>query len=174
MRRVASASTLAELVRIGRRYVESSFIYRWFTTEPEPEVIVIDLRETWTVGPVIWVVDLVTGGLETGMRTSIVAKGVGRLASSVRRRPIRAASLVVLLATVGSLLVVIVTNTASEQLVLAHVVVAAFAAIGLRSRSSLAELLETRIVRTLVAAVAPPEPPEAVGNHDGGRDDEHR
>jgi len=33
-----------------------SYFYRWLTTEPEPKVIVIDLRETETVGPIIHVV----------------------------------------------------------------------------------------------------------------------
>lgn len=35
----------------------NSWLYRWLTAEPEPEVIVIDLRETWTVGPVIDLLD---------------------------------------------------------------------------------------------------------------------
>jgi hypothetical protein len=30
-----------------------SYCYRWLTKEPEPEVIVIDLRETRTIGPVL-------------------------------------------------------------------------------------------------------------------------
>lgn len=38
-------------------WVEGSVIYRWLTAEPEPDVIVIDLRETWTVGPVVAVLD---------------------------------------------------------------------------------------------------------------------
>lgn len=30
-----------------------SYCYRWLTAEPDPDVIVIDLRETWTVGPLL-------------------------------------------------------------------------------------------------------------------------
>ncbi|WP_313692502.1 hypothetical protein [Halorarum halobium] len=37
--------------------VRNAFLYRWLTKEPEPEVVVIDLRETWTVGPAIRVLD---------------------------------------------------------------------------------------------------------------------
>lgn len=40
------------------RIVRSSYLYRWLTKEPEPEVIVIDLRETYTVGPFISVIEL--------------------------------------------------------------------------------------------------------------------
>lgn len=35
----------------------ASFGYRWLTAEPEPDVIVIDLRETVTVGPLLGVID---------------------------------------------------------------------------------------------------------------------
>jgi len=38
----------------------ASRLYRWLTAEPEPDVIVIDLRETYTVGPFISVLDAVT------------------------------------------------------------------------------------------------------------------
>jgi len=37
--------------------VRNSYLYRWLTKEPDPEVIVIDLRETWTVGPIIALLD---------------------------------------------------------------------------------------------------------------------
>jgi hypothetical protein len=33
--------------------VEKSFLYRWLTTDSEPNVIVINLGETWTLGPVL-------------------------------------------------------------------------------------------------------------------------
>jgi hypothetical protein len=33
--------------------VEKSFLYRWLTTDSEPNVIIIDLQETWTLGPVL-------------------------------------------------------------------------------------------------------------------------
>jgi hypothetical protein len=39
------------------RVSRNSFVYRWLTTEPEPDVIVIDLTETWSVGPLIRVLD---------------------------------------------------------------------------------------------------------------------
>lgn len=48
------SSTVGEVMT---SWIEGSALYRWLTTEPEPEVIVIDLRETWTVGPVVAVLD---------------------------------------------------------------------------------------------------------------------
>lgn len=35
----------------------NSFLYRWLTAEPDSEVVVIDLRETWTVGPFLTVLE---------------------------------------------------------------------------------------------------------------------
>jgi len=37
--------------------VKHSFLYRWLTRESEPEVIVIDLCETYTVGPIVAFLD---------------------------------------------------------------------------------------------------------------------
>ena len=52
-----SESTVVSAFRRGGQWIADatthSFLYRWLTKEPEPEVIVIDLRETWTVGPFI-------------------------------------------------------------------------------------------------------------------------
>ena len=52
-----SESVVISAVRSGDQWLTemttNSFLYRWFTQEPESDVIVIDLRETWTVGRVI-------------------------------------------------------------------------------------------------------------------------
>jgi hypothetical protein len=42
--------------RVGTA-IRSSWLYRWLTADPDPDVIVIDLRETRTVGPVIELLD---------------------------------------------------------------------------------------------------------------------
>lgn len=58
--RVTTACRNSTLKRAGEslaRYTRRSFLYRWLTKEPEPEVIVIDLRETYTVGPFIALLD---------------------------------------------------------------------------------------------------------------------
>ncbi len=156
---VASHSRLSSLWAALRRYAESSFGYRWLTTEPDPEVIVIDLRETRTVGPVIRVVDRTVRGLEERTSTSIIVDAGRSLASIARARPIRVGSAFVLSLTVSSLLVAGLTTIPSNVLVLGHLLVAGIATIGLRSQSSLEELLESRLGRTLTAAFGPPEPP---------------
>lgn len=54
--RSALSRMCARLLKIAR----GSRIYRWLTTEPEPAAIVIDLRKTHTVGPLLAVLDACT------------------------------------------------------------------------------------------------------------------
>lgn len=151
---------LAAIGATGRRYVRSSFLYRWLTTEPDPDVIVIDLRETYTVGPVIRLLDRVVNALAVGASSSRTVATVRTAADATRARPIRVASLAVL-PVVGLTLVATVVVGSSSPVVLAiQLAIALAAAVGLRSRRSLEDLLETRVARLLVAAFEPPSPPE--------------
>lgn len=50
--------------------VENSSVYRWLTKEPEPDIIVIDLRETYTVGPFIKILDSVVPHVQRAWRNS--------------------------------------------------------------------------------------------------------
>ncbi|RQG93839.1 hypothetical protein EA473_14080 [Natrarchaeobius chitinivorans] len=169
--RIGSTSTLASVWRATKRAVELSSIYGWLTAEPEPDVIVVDLRETWTVGPAIRVVDRIEREASVAARTSLFVAGARRFASSVRDRPIRAASLFVLVAAIGSLAATLSAAPLSSDLVLAHLLAAGLASVGLRSRKSLDELLETRIGRALGAALGPPEPPESARDRPANRSD---
>jgi hypothetical protein len=60
------APSSAVLRAAGRvsAWVRDSRLYEWLTAEPEPEVIVIDLRETYTVGPFIRLLDTVVDRLQ--------------------------------------------------------------------------------------------------------------
>ncbi|RMB23563.1 hypothetical protein ATH50_0778 [Haloplanus aerogenes] len=56
--------------------IRNSLIYRWLTTEPEPEVIVIDLQNTHTIGPFITLLDSIVDALvpyfeESHLKSSI-------------------------------------------------------------------------------------------------------
>lgn len=55
--------------------VRNSYGYRWLTREPDPEVVVIDLRETWTVGPVIRVLDRLVDWVTPYWRESTLKRG---------------------------------------------------------------------------------------------------
>ena len=56
-----SESRLVSIARQGSQWLAtvttSSLLYGWLTEEPDPDVIIIDLRKTWTVGPFITLID---------------------------------------------------------------------------------------------------------------------
>lgn len=56
--------------------VQNSWLYGWLTAEPEPEVIVIDLRETYTVGPFIRILDWAIEKVRPWYRQSALKRGV--------------------------------------------------------------------------------------------------
>lgn len=75
--RCAEAFSRSQLVRTADRtgaalggWVRGSWLYDWLTAEPEPEVIVIDLRETYTVGPIIAALDRVAAWVGPRWRAS--------------------------------------------------------------------------------------------------------
>ncbi|AXG09675.1 hypothetical protein [Haloplanus rubicundus] len=63
------------------RVIRSSLLYRWFTMEPEPEVIVIDLRRTRTVGPFIAILDRIVETLAPYFEDSQLKTGLDVLAA---------------------------------------------------------------------------------------------
>lgn len=66
---VATAETVgARLATVAR----DSWLYRWLTAEPDPQVVVIDLRETYTVGPLIAALDRVARVVAPPIRETVL------------------------------------------------------------------------------------------------------
>ncbi len=72
--RALQASTIARTTTTVSHWLQHSFLYRWLTAEPDPEVIVIDLRETYTVGPLLAVLDRIIQPLARSYRTSTLKR----------------------------------------------------------------------------------------------------
>lgn len=154
-----------------RRVVADSFVYRWLTADPDPEVIVIDLRETYTVGPVVAVVDHVVGWLDAATddaRTVALARSV---LAEFRAAPVRLLGAAVALGCAAALL----AGAALGALgVVPTVVLAALAVAGLAGTqvtASWADLVDSRVGRLVVAAL---EPPDTVSVDDGSTDADQR
>ena len=75
---VIDASWLAGAVRTLTRWIRRSFLYRWLTKEPDPDVIVIDLRDTYTVGPFVALLDRLAPTIERTWRGSFVHRVADR------------------------------------------------------------------------------------------------
>lgn len=143
----------------GRAYVRRSFLYRWLTAEPEPDVIVIDLRETLTVGPWLRALERTIRWLLPAAVSSLLFR-VGRwTASAIERRPLGVLG-VALVGLAGLLGVAAgLTGRVSRPLAVAALVLAGGGGLLTRIDLSLAELSETRVYRALAAAFTLPEPP---------------
>ena len=79
------ASSLANGVRTLARWIRHSYLFRWLTKEPEPDVVVIDLRETYTLGPVIALLDRLTPVVERTWRGSLAHRLTQKLRRSSKR-----------------------------------------------------------------------------------------
>lgn len=76
-RAVAHARVISGLQTV-RRCGRHSFLYRWLTAEPDPNIVVIDLRKTYTVGPVISTLDRLATPLSRSYRASWLCRLASR------------------------------------------------------------------------------------------------
>ncbi|GAB3691640.1 hypothetical protein GCM10028857_29260 [Salinarchaeum chitinilyticum] len=169
-RSAAAESVLRRTASTSVAVARSSWLYRWLTTEPEPDVVVIDLRKTWSVGPPLAVIDRTVDAIVPGVEGATVVEAIERTGDALRRRPVAIASAIVLCAVAFGLLLTLLRGDPTRTTLFGQLVVAALAAVGLRSRATLADLRETRLARTLVAVLEPPEPPaERTDRSPGGQ-----
>lgn len=81
-----------------RRWARASGLYRWMTTEPEQKTVVIDLRESFVVGPLLARSHWVGSSLFRVWRDSRTKTLLTTLLQEAEQRPVRTASAVVLVA----------------------------------------------------------------------------
>lgn len=129
----------------------------WLFGPPgEPEVIVIDLQETYTVGPLIAALDRTIVWLASRWKESRPKRLFDETTEVVAATPIRAAAIVGLAAAVVRLAVMLATGETPTGLLL---VMVGLALLGTRERRTAAELRTTVVGRAVEALLVPPEPP---------------
>lgn len=151
---LSRAADYSALRGIGRRAVAAirhSFTYRWLTAEPDPEVVVIDLRETWTVGPVLGLVERLAASGPVQRADAILA-ALGR---PIRRAPVRLASLALLIFAATAL--ALTWSVAGPAGRLTWLGVLGIALLGLRVDASWQDVADSRVGRALGRAFEPPE-----------------
>lgn len=146
----AARSVEATLARWGR----NSRVVRWFLSEPDPAVVVVDLRQTYTVGPVLRLLTR-TAGLASGLAERTGVTGArSSVVDRVRSAPVRALGAVVAaVALVGVATALLAGGPTGGWLVLLG-----GALLATRERRSAGELTESRVGRVIVAALEPPDP----------------
>ena len=50
-------SGVGSIRRTAAEWVRHSQLFRWFTTDPDSDIVAIDLRTTWTIGPILRAID---------------------------------------------------------------------------------------------------------------------
>jgi hypothetical protein len=147
---------LRSLEAILTNWCRGSRIVQWFLAEPDPEVIVIDLRETYTAGPIIRALDwAITRVDHVAERTGITA-AANRTAARIEAEPLRLAGILVFVCALGG----VIASLAAGDISAGWLILAGFALLVTRERRSASELAETRVGCALIAAFEPPEPPE--------------
>jgi len=159
-RRALERSTIGDLSQGIEDAVRSSWLYRWLTAEPEPEVIVIDLRETFSVAPVISLLDQLVRWLVPASHRSKVVGAADSIYEATRAAPIQVASLVLGVAVLSNLGGPTTLGEPTQAGVLIQIVLLGMAALGTRVSLTWDELIETQAIQLLIAALEPPEPPE--------------
>ena len=159
----ARESKTADAVRWTGRAVRGSWLYRWLTTEPEADVIVIDLRETAFVGPVLVVLDRILGPCGRHWHDSATGRAATRLSKRFAAHPVRTASAALLVAALATLALLAGRGALTRSAVGIALLVATLALAGTRVTASVDELAETRAFELAVALLAPPDPPVADG-----------
>lgn len=150
-----SRSGLVSSIERARRWTVQTSLHRWLTSEPDPDVIVVDLRESWTFGPVIAALDRLGRPLAAAWDDATVA-GLAHGIEDVRLRTIG----VVATAAIPTSLVFTTALTGLSQATVGwHLIVLGLALLVTRGRHSLGEVSETRFGRALIAVFEPPEPP---------------
>lgn len=159
----ASATQTSALARVGRvvlAWVQCSFLYRWLTAEPDPQVIVIDLRETITVGPFVRMADWVVHRTRETGRHSMLSRGVRETVAAVRRAPFHVAGLGVGTAVIANAVLLALAGAVGVLDIALHGVLLIGCMAATQLRVPLADLADARTVQLLVAVFEPPEPPE--------------
>lgn len=150
-------STAAD--RLGA-ITRASWLYRWLTSDPDPDVVVIDLRETIVLGPVLAVLDaLVTAGADRwqGARVRSLFE---RATASLADRPIRIASALALGALLTELIARLAVGTPSAGAIGVRLLATSLALAGTRVTISREQVSDSRTADALVALFEPPPPPD--------------
>jgi len=153
-------SALSRLLDWLGQVTRASWSYRWLTAEPDPDVVVIDLRETLLVGPVLGLLDWILDPVVRNWQRAESRTLFERIEAAVRDRPVQVLSLVALAAVVANVALSVALGSPSSRSLGIGLLVATLALAGTRVDLSVSDFVETRTYALVAALLEPPEPPE--------------
>jgi len=161
--RVASfawTSRLAVCVFLIGRWGRFSLLYRWVTAEPDPDVVVIDLRETRTVGPVLGLIDRIFGPLTAHWQHARARALTDSVTDALAARPVRTVSVVALAAILTNSCLLVALGSPSATDVGVRLLALSLALAGTRVATSAEDLTDTTAYKLAAALLTPPEQPD--------------
>ncbi|MFB6188652.1 MAG: hypothetical protein ABEI57_02100 [Halapricum sp.] len=174
---IASTSAVAlEHSRLGtggralERWIRGSYLYRWLTSEPDPDVVVIDLRETWTVGPIIAILEWMIEPLANYWSGASLRTVLDELLELFRRAPIRFFGVIGTIVISMALVLSFATGTTSSALGV-KLCLLALTFLATRIDTSWERLRDGPVGQAFKAVFEPPEPPESTPRDRTDRDD---
>jgi hypothetical protein len=138
------------------------------TAEPDPDVVVTDLRETVFIGPILTALDRFLTPLAQQWKRARAKSLYDVSSERFAARPIQAVSTLVLVMTLVNILLLAI-DSPSLDAVGSRLIVLSLALAGTRVTASLDQLSEMRIYESPVALLAPLEPSETAGRDDTSR-----
>ncbi|EJN57928.1 hypothetical protein [Halogranum rubrum] len=158
--RAVSNSRLERSGRVAHSWLRESYLFRWLTAEPDPQVVVVDLRQSVVVGPLVRALDWTLSRLIASSSHSRTVQFGADSAGAIRRAPLRIAGFVFCIAALTSLSLAALSGRLSITDVGVSVFVFLVGLVGTQIQVSLSQLAEARTVQLVLAVL---EPPEAAG-----------
>lgn len=161
----SARSQLIKLVSRGRLLITHSWLYRWLTAEPEPDVIVIDLRETLSVGPILRLLEQAINRVVPAAVSSVVGQVLSRGYQTFISRPIQVLGVLLLSLTAIAFLAILALGEMSIVAGFTILALCVIAAVACRITWSVEKLTTTRGYEFLASVFQPPSSPEQVSNN---------
>lgn len=153
-------SALYRAAKTAETFARASFIYEWLTAEPEPAVVVVDLRDSVVLRPLLTLLDDTVETFRKTRSGSAVIRTGRETNEFVTDAPVRALSVVLLAAVAANAGLTFAMGSLDSAGALVRLGLSLVAVVGLGNDASLDELRESGIGRLVAALLEPPEHPD--------------
>lgn len=144
----------------SRRKISSSTVYGWTVKEPDPDLVVIDLRETFSISPILTAFDDVIEFMVPAWMRSKIHTVYTAASKELKENTVKTVSATLFLAFTASLFVIEVslelTLLSLGVLFLASVV----SAYGTKSEKNWRDIKETKVFKLVIELLEPPSDQE--------------
>lgn len=136
-----------------RSLTRSSFLYRWLATDPDPDPIVIDLRDSFLLRPIVRII----GKSLYTHNSSLTFRVANTLKAEFEKSPIRLTSALLLPPMISVFLIPDMLAASSIPEVIPMLVILFLIAGGTQLDSSWAAISKSKTIKFVIGIFSPPE-----------------